>query len=223
MKKLDGILKRVEILEYKKGINYAKTDGRLFKTLKTIYNILYIYTFVMNLFFVGSLFLKIESGEEILSQVSNQLITVCVCTVAILASIVLSRFKLHLTAGITSILSLSFLLPVFSNLLDESINGLFGFKWSFYWRHFIPIAIMAFLTVWMTVIAIRARIKTDRMYKRVVENLFNNYKLNQADADNISEEKWNEFLNNYNPYDYTLKKKSDPKRNIKIVEDENEG
>ena len=54
-------------------------------------------------------------------------------------------------------------------------------------------------------------------------NLFNNYKLNQVDADNISEEKWNEFLNNYNPYDYTLKKKSDPKRNIKIVEDENEG
>ena len=61
---------------------------------------------------------------------------------------------------------------------------------------------MILLMVWMTVIAQRAKIKTDRMYKKVTENLFNMYKVTDDESENISEEQWNDFLQNYNPDEY---------------------
>lgn len=37
MKKFDGVLKRVRMLEEKNGISYAKPEGKLYKTLKVLY------------------------------------------------------------------------------------------------------------------------------------------------------------------------------------------
>ena len=57
MKKVEykyNVLKRVRQVEEKNGIIYAKTDGRLYKTLKVLYTVVFAYTLAVNLLFVLS-------------------------------------------------------------------------------------------------------------------------------------------------------------------------
>ena len=47
------------------------------------------------------------------------------------------------------------------------------------------------------------------MYKKVTENLYEIYRVNVADGEELSDDKWDEFLKNY-----------DPSKSTKIVVDE---
>ena len=202
MKKFDGVLKRVRALEEKKGIKYAKPDGKLFKTLKVFYIIAFAYTMAINLLFVLAMFVKVEAELATMSDVFNYILSVSVCSVLIIAGLVFSKFKLHLTAGLLSVMPSVFLIPVYAIPLREDINGILGLKYSFYYKHGIPLFLMILFMSWMTVIAKRAEVKTDRMYKKVTENLFKMYAVAEGEAENLSEEQWDEFLRNYNPDDY---------------------
>ncbi len=199
MKKYDGVLQRVRIVEEKYGIKYAKTDGRLYKSLKLIYSIIGAWTFFMNLFFVLG-FLLMYSGTENFASVKNSIITVSVCTGVMVIGYALNCFKLYLAGGILSVVPTVFLIPLFGGILEDSL-GFLGFKLSFYWRHLGPLVAMVILMVWLTVIALRAKIKTDRQYKKVTENLFNRYNFG-VEGQEMTEEQWDEFLSTYNPLEY---------------------
>ena len=58
---------------------------------------------------------------------------------------------------------------------------------------------MIIFIVWMTVIALREKIKLDRQYKKVVENLFAMYSQKIEDGSEITEEQWENFLKEYDP------------------------
>ncbi len=196
MKKYDGVLQRVRAVEEKHGIKYAKTDGKLYISLKFIYSAIGVWTFFMNLFFVLG-FLLMYSGTENFASVKNSIITVSVCTGVMVLGYVLNCFKLYLAGGILSVVPTVFLIPLFGGILKDS-SGFLGFKLSFYWRHLGPLVAMVILMVWLTVIALRANIKTDRQYKKVTENLFSIYSVGE-DAQDMSEEQWDEFLSTYTP------------------------
>ncbi|MBQ8532634.1 MAG: hypothetical protein IJ432_04285 [Clostridia bacterium] len=202
MKKYDGVLKRVRALEQKKGIVYAKPDGKLCRSLRVIYTVVFAYTMAINLLYIAGMLITVDAGTTLMPDVLNSVLTVSACSIFVIAGLVLMYCKFYLTAGITSVIPLVFLVPVFAVRLKDDLDGLFGYKYSFYWRHFVPIVIMILLMVWMTVIAQRAKIKTDRLYKKVTENLFNMYKVTDDESENISEEQWNDFLQNYNPDEY---------------------
>ena len=202
MKKYEGVLERVRILEEKRGISYAKTDGKLYKTLKVLFTIFFSYTFIMNLMFIMSMFLLPVIQNVKLSDVMNLIITVSVCSVLALTGFILTYCRKYLVGGILTALPMLFSIPSFALPLMDDLNGFLGFKISFYWRHFGPIVVTSALIIWMTVIAVRANTKTDRMYKKVCENLFNIYKISEGEVENITEEQWTEFLANYNPNDY---------------------
>lgn len=202
MKKFDGVLKRVRALEEKNGIKYAKPEGKLYKTLRVLYTLVYIYGMGINLLFIAAMSLMLSSDMATVNDALNSLVTVSVCSLLSIAGFVLMYCKIYLTAGILSIAPLIFTIPVFAVAMEESIEGILGYRYSFYWRHFLPVLVLTIFMVWMTVIAKRAQIKTDRMYKKVTENLFNMYKLSEGEAENISEEQWDEFLTNYNPDEY---------------------
>lgn len=199
MKKYDGVLKRVREVERKNGIIYAKPDGKLYITLKVIYSIVGLWSFFMNLFYVLG-FLLMYSGTDNMKNVSNSLITVSICTAVLIAGYALNCCKLYLAGGILSVLSAIMLIPTFARPLEDSL-GYFGYKASFYWRHFAPLVIMIALITWLTVLAVRAKVKTERQYKRVSENLYNMYNCNIAEGE-ISEEAWNSFLESYDPHNY---------------------
>lgn len=201
MKMYESVLTKVRTVEQKNGINYAKTDGILYKTLRVIYSVIFFYTVIINLLFIAGMFL-VRYGTDNFKSVKNLLISVCVCTGVMLAGYVMSFFKFKLTAGIISVLPEILLIPLFGNAMKDSL-GLFGFKYSFYWRHLAPLVLLVILTVILTAIAVRARVKTEKQYKKVTENLYKLYDVTFGnEADGISDEQWETFLQTYDPTDY---------------------
>lgn len=201
MKMYESVLTRVRTVEQKNGINYAKTDGILYKTLRVIYSVIFFYTVIINLLFIAGMFL-VRYGTDNFKSVKNLLISVCVCTGVMLAGYVMSFFKFKLTAGIISVLPEILLIPLFGSAMKDSL-GLFGFKYSFYWRHLAPLVLLVILTVILTVIAVRARVKTEEQYKKVTENLYKLYNVTVGnETDGITDEQWEIFLQTYDPTDY---------------------
>ena len=200
MKKYDGVLQKVRLVEQKNGIKYAKPFGALYKGLKIGYTVAGVWAVFMNLMYILG-FLLVYMGTENFSGVLNSVITVGVCTALIILGYVLNCCKLYLAGGIISVVPTVFLIPLFALSLADGL-GFLGYKLSFYWRHFIPLVLMIVLMVWLTVLAVRARVKTERQYKRVTENLFNMYNVSDGDTSAMTAEQWDEFLKNYDPSDY---------------------
>ena len=201
MKMYESVLTRVRSVEQKNGINYAKTDGILYKTLRVIYSVIFFYTVIINLLFIAGMFL-VRYGTDNFKSVKNLLISVCVCTGVMLAGYVMSFFKFKLTAGIISVLPEILLIPLFGSAMKDTL-GLFGFKYSFYWRHLAPLVLLVILNVILTVIAVRARVKTEKQYKKVTENLYKLYNVTVGnESDGITDEQWETFLQTYDPTDY---------------------
>ena len=197
MKMQESVLRRVRMVEEKHGITYAKTDGRLYKALRVSYTLLFIYTMGINLLFIcGMLVTKL--GTDNFKGILNSLITVIVCTVLIIAGFCLSFTRFKLAAGLLSALPEIMLIVVFGALMKDSL-GVMGFKVSYFWRHFAPLSILVIVMAVTTVIAVRARIKTEKQYKKVLDNLYALYSLN---SDDISDEQWEAFLEEYDPTDY---------------------
>ena len=194
-----NVLKRVRQVEEKNGIKYAKTDGKLYGTLKVLYTIIFAYTLAINSLFILSNFI-VYYGNENFNSVKVSLVTVTIATLLLIAAFVIMRFKnkvwANYASGITNLLVAVLLVLTFANLMQDSL-GLFGYVYSFYWRHAVPLLLIAVFAVWLSVIAIRANIKTDKQYKKVMENIYAQYNLS-AENEQLSEEQWEEFLENYN-------------------------
>lgn len=197
MKMQESVLRRVRMVEEKNGIKYAKTDGKLYKTLRVLYSLVFIYTVGINLLFISGMLL-VYGGTEKIANVLNSLISVCVCTALIIAGYVLSFFKFKLAAGILSVISEIILIPVFGSVMQDSL-GVLGFTASFYWRHLIPLTLLIILMTAATVIALRARLKTEKLYKKVTDNL---YEIYHSSGNNITDGEWEDFLKNFDPTDY---------------------
>ena len=224
MKKYDGVVLRAQMYEYKKGIDYAKPQTRLYKWLRGLYTLVFVYTFLMNLFFVCGMLLNIDAGIRTFSDVSKNIFIVGIATVVALVAVILMYCKEHIVSGILGALSLPVTLFVFAPLLKEDmypIEGWFGYKESFFWRHFIPVVILVFFAVWMTVIAIRAKVLFSRTYKKVCDDLFEKYKSELGENEVETESSWEEYLKNYHPDDYkTEKGKKKKNRNKKKFDEE---
>lgn len=198
MKMQESVLARVRMVEEKNGIRYAKTDGKLYKAMRIIYTLAFAYTMGINLIFIAGMFL-LHFGTDNFPNVMNTLISVCVCTGLIIAGYVLSFFRFKLTAGILSVVPEVFLIVSFGAVMKDSL-GFLGYMPSFYWRHFIPLAVMIITMSASVFIAVRARLKTQKQYKKVMDNLYRIYNENGGE---ITDGQWEEFLKNYDPTDYT--------------------
>lgn len=197
MKMQESVLRRVRMVEEKNGIKYAKTDGKLYKALRVLYIITFAYTMGINLLFMAGMLL-VYGGTDNFSGIANSLISVYVCTAVIIAGFVLSFFRFKFSAGIMSIVPEIFLIPVFGAVMKDDL-GFMGFTASFFWRHLIPLLLLVILMTATTVIAVRARIKTEKHYKKVADNLYRLYKESGAD---ITDEQWEDFIKEYDPTDY---------------------
>lgn len=195
----ENVLKRVRMLEEKKGIHYAKTGGKLYTVLKVLYIIAFAAVVAMNLLYIAGMML-VNFGTDRFSSVADSVITVSLCTAVLTAGFVLSFFRFKLTAGIMSVVPAVILIPVFALLLKDSL-GFMGVKTSFYIRHFIPLALLIIFIAGMVIIAVRERVKTKRQYTAVMENLYKTYNENSSD-DVIDDEEWNKFVDSYDPSNY---------------------
>ena len=198
MKYYDGIIKRVNMLEKKNGIFYAKPSGKLFGSLKIIYILVFLYTIFNNCAYLLGTYLNYKGG---LADVMNPLITVSVCTLLMIAGFVLLFKKLYLVSAILTVAPSVVLIPTFGVMLKDKL-AIKAYLPKYYWRHFIPLLILITLVCFMAIIVVRARIKFKQMYTKVTENLYNLYNINLKSDKDISDEQWAYFLENYDPFTY---------------------
>lgn len=190
MKMYDNILQKVRLYEEKRGIVYAKTDGKLYKGLKVFYILLFVYTMAMNsIFLLGAVL-----SETIFNALKNSVYTVFGLSIMLVVSLVVMRFKNTVWANILwavlNVLSCVGLGFTFGVLLQDVI----GFKASFYWRHLVPLCLMVIVTLALSFVALRAVFRTRKTYKKIIENLYTSYKASEDTV--LSDEQWEEVLKN---------------------------
>lgn len=199
-----NVLKRIENIEYLWGIKYTRPTGALYKTLKVIYVILGIYTLAINLFYILGV-IMMSSSDETFKYKIPYIIFVGVASLLLIASFIVMKKNDKLWAIIsTTIASISAgiaLIVIFSNQLGDITSGFLGYKISFYWRHLIPLVLMALLVILMAVIAIRAILKRRALCKLVCEMVKDVYGVSLEERD-LSLEEWNKFIKNNNPKNY---------------------
>ncbi len=196
MKKYSGVLKKLREVEEKRGISYARTDGKLYKGIKIVHIIAAVWALIMNSLFMISIWLNF-AGTEKMAQLSNLMITVAVCSVLLLAGLILNCLKINIIGAVLSVVDGVILILTFGRQLED-VLGFWGFKPVFYWRHLIPLLLVIITAVWLAVIALREKIKTDKLYKKVLAGLYDNFR-HKEDITEVGDEEWEEFLKNYNP------------------------
>ncbi len=197
MKKYAGILQRVSRLEEKYGIHYAKPEGMLCKYLTFISGAAWIYILFMNLVYILGVCLNLKMGLADFSYIANSFITICICTGGMIVGAALFLCKQKIIGSAVTIVSLPMMIISYSHLMVD-IDGLWGYNYSFYWRHAAPAAILAVILIWLLVVLIRAKIKTDKLYNKVVNDLYAQYRT--KDGAQLDDAQWEEFLKNFNIY-----------------------
>ncbi len=228
MKMYDGVLQRVKQVEEKYGIKYAKTDGALYKTLSVLLIIALIYTIGINLLCVAGSALKISSlysgtvatidgksyneveyweyqgldakkmEDNIVSGNRDLMLNAGICSLLLILGFVLNRVRFYIAGGIITLAPSIYSIFYFMHNLTDS-GGIVGLSPKFYWRHLIPLCIIIITIVWLTVIAVRAKVKLQKQYKKVSENLFNMYNVELSQNEFLTDEQWDEFLKSYDP------------------------
>ena len=167
MKISADVLEKVRLYEGNNRIRYAKIDGSLYKSVKSVYFLAVLFTLVMNFFFVMGNVLSKDRFEVF----ENSVYMVVVLSVLLILALVLIKFKdyclAHISAFLLNVGSSVCLTVVFARQLEDVV----GYKTSFYWRHFAPLCLIVLLSFWATIIAVRAILKTQKSYKIVMENI----------------------------------------------------
>ena len=195
MRKHAAIVSKVNKLEKKYGIKYAKYGGALVKTLFVLLMLAWAYILFMNIIFFCGVGMQLHIGLADYSYISNAFITTIVCTATLIIGACLYFCNFKIIGCAVEILSLPFMLLSFAFLMKD-IDGFLGYNSAFYWRHAVPILIFALLVLWLIAVLIRAELKFRKTYRRVVDNLYRVY--STADGEQLTDEQWDEFLSNYN-------------------------
>ncbi len=200
MKKNQKILNRIEFLGNKYKNEPARTDGKLFKSLKVFYIISFAYYSFISLMVSLLMILHLTDSEGISKEVLKNYLsyegTTCVFFVITIIAFILFCVKFKLTGLIMNIVAQ----PVFVILEARFFKGndfsRLNLHADYYWKHFIPALLIFAVSVFMAVIVIRERLYISREYKKITERAYGEFKRGN---DTLSEEEWNEFLENYDP------------------------
>ncbi len=188
----DNILARAREKEYKDGIKYNQKDGTFYNICKWIYILAFAFTMVMNLLYISGMIMRFE---DLKSGMMYYLITPAVMTVVLIGCLILSKFNENYIVasvfGAVNLLSAVVLCVIFAYLMKDDV-GLLGLSASFYWRHLIPLVILAVCSAIMALIVVNSYLKTKKSYNRVLEILYDEYNSFPDDKPD-----WEEFVKNY--------------------------
>ena len=200
MKMYKSVLDRVRILEQKNGIVYANTNSGVYKILKVLFILDFIYAMgIKSMYFLG---VALDTTSRVYEYT-----TPLICTVALVVGCVLILFKrqtiahiLNIIGFLMTLISAIILMFEFNNQLQNATEVMINHK--FAWAHLIPLSLLVVFSLPMVIIAVRAQVKTRKMYNKVINDIYSKYSIEIAKGEDIDEEKWEEFLKEFNPYDY---------------------
>lgn len=203
MKYIENIACLVRNAEKRAAINYAKTDGLLYKSIKILYIISAVISFIMSAFFVIGRMIKISEIKELavetannsdITAAKNSALSVGILSILFIASIVILKFKAEIISAALTLISGTASIFILMNVSKNTLEYNSGINASFWFRHFIPIVLSVIFICWLTAIKIRANIKFNTAYTNMVNRIYKDY-----NKDNLTEEEWAEFLENYDP------------------------
>ena len=193
MKMYKSVLERVKILEQKNGIVYADTKSGVYKILKVLFILDFVYAMAIKcMYFLG---VALDSTPRV-----YEYITPAICTGVLALGFVLILFKRHIVGFVMTLVSAIILMFEFNNQLQNATEVMVNHK--FAWAHLIPLSLLIIFSLPMGIIAVRAQKKTRKMYDKVIVDIYSKYSVEIAKGEDIDEEQWEEFLNEFNPYDY---------------------
>lgn len=195
MKKNANILECVEKYKYKYGISYAIDGGRLVSTLSVISYFVWIYTIFMTALFIISTSFMLSVGSADFNYIANSFSTICIGAGVMIAGAVLYLCKQKILGAAATIVAQPVMVMTYFHITRNSAGIL---NMSFYWRHAVPAVILFGLSLWIMIVLIRAKIKTNKLYDMLVEGLYKQYGKN--DGETLTETEWDEFLTQYNPH-----------------------
>ena len=195
MKKNSNILEYVEKYKYKYGISYAKDGGSLVNTLSVVAYIVWIYTFFMTALYIIGMSFSLSVGGADFNYIANSFITICLGACVMIVGAALYLCKQKIIGSSLTIISQPFMVMAYYHATRNSAGELNA---SFYWRHAVPAALLFILAVWILIVLMRANVKTNKLYNMLIDGLYKQY--GKKDGETLSEEQWDEFLTNYNPY-----------------------
>ena len=193
MKMYKSVLERVRILEQKNGIVYANTNSGAYKILKVLFILDFIYAMgIKSMYFLG---IALDTTPRV-----YEYITPAICTGILVLGFVLILFKQHIIGFLMTLISAIILMFEFNNQLQNATEVLVNHK--FAWAHLVPLSLLIVFSLPMVIIAVRAQHKTRKMYNKVINDIYSKYSIEIAKGEDIDEEKWEEFLNEFDPYNY---------------------
>lgn len=193
MKMYKSVLERVRILEQKNGIVYANTNSGIYKLLKVLFILDFIYAMgIKSMYFLG---IALDTTPRV-----YEYITPAICTGILVLGFVLILFKQHIIGFLMTLISAIILMFEFNNQLQNATEVLVNHK--FAWAHLVPLSLLVVFSLPMVIIAVRAQVKTRKMYNKVINDIYSKYSIEIAKGEDIDEEKWEEFLNEFDPYNY---------------------
>lgn len=168
MKYDKDLLKKAFDYQYKRGITYQRTDGTMYKAVRTFQIVSFVYLIAFQLILLLALWLVPNDNPA--HYLQNTLISFTL----FIAAFVVMFFKLNLTALILNCVGFALKISPLIPLLILN-SGAVDIQPVFYWQHLIPM-IMAFIgSLWLTIITLKERYIIKRDYKIVAEK---NYKEN---------------------------------------------
>lgn len=194
MKKNSNVLNYVEKYKNKYGIKYATDGGKLVNSMSVIYYIVFAYTLLMTALFILGISLTTDFAN-IKSDALNSFVTICGATVIMIIGLVLYICRKKVLGCIFTFCTQPFSLLAFLHITRDASGFVNA---SFYWRHGVPATILFVLAALIFAVLIRAKIKTDKLYQKLLNALYSQY--GTKDGEKLTDEQWQQFLNDYNPY-----------------------
>ena len=193
MKYNENVLKRVRQIEEKRNIRYLNCQSITYKILKFLFVVVLIYSLFINFSNIMGHIFRLNEGldDRILKVYKTILINFSVSTAGLIIGAFLYHFKLYLFGFLATATSCVYLIFYTKNLATDQGQQV-GVSTYYYWQHLVPLAVLILLGLAIAIIAIRAKIKTNKLYKKTIDNIYNQFK-----TENLSEEEWEKYLNNY--------------------------
>lgn len=173
-------LEKITKYEQKRGINYAKSNGKLYKTLFIIGFISWIYMLIMAGLYLLGISLQISEG---IIKGDNIFFTILTATFISLISPLVYAFvskpaTLILNMIDTPIMLVSFVRISLANSsrttadVSEYDPGILGLKKMFYIRHGVPILVVFVICTFLLIIILKERFIRKKEYRIITENAY---------------------------------------------------
>lgn len=194
MKKNANILLYLENYKKKYDIKYAEEGSKIVKIFSILSSIAWFYSFFFMAITVLSFKMNFNIGKLDYNSFKKVfwISVVCLILMAVAAAFFVCRKKI--VGLIIAIIVQPVIVFAFKPL---NVYGM-GYRPKFYFGYVIPAVLTILICGIFLFLLIRAIVQNNNLYARIVDDLYKQH--GTKNGEKLSEEEWQKFLTDYDPY-----------------------